>query len=390
MKKVFLTIITLCFIVSFTACDDNSGKPVSEKDLEDWEEEDFEAALQELDSAYDSMNAQSQDASAPATDFYEAKQEIIDAAWDSGLVQIDDKLVQLPIRLSDWLDLGLDYEAANKSKDYLYVKGDHVSFHLIANGEAIDRGIAFIKETDVAETLEDMDPLIENISMLHKTQYTTMYFPGGLTFDDPYNSIEEKLGKAAEIDENLTYKYGQIGYNASDLSYGINVYVNRNEQTISHFELGKSIQESNREDLKTISFENLPNVQTSDSHNVTFLWASEYKQIPGDVKDYRRVDSILNCNGKKFLMSLSFGMLGQKYASPYEYIEYGDPILDVTDENGMNRTIYNANSCYIVVCSTDEHIFKANLSFKNATDFSEDALTELQDLAFEIANSVQY
>lgn len=55
-------------------------------------------------------------------------------------------------------------------------------------------------------------------------------------------------------------------------------------------------------------------------------------------------------------------MLAQKYASPYEYSTYGDSILDTTDENGINRKVYNAGYAYIVVCSTDVHIFKADIS----------------------------
>ena len=157
------------------------------------------------------------------------------------------------------MDLGLDYEieSGNKSKDFLFTQNERVSLNLTFNGEQL----------------------------------------GSLTIDEPYASIEEKLGKAAEVDGNMTYKYGQIGSSQTDMHYGIMVYVNRNSQTVSGFEIGKSIQESDRKNLSMLSFENVPNAQTSDIHNVTLLWAPEYKQIPGMLTSQRCADSVLNDNG---------------------------------------------------------------------------------------------
>lgn len=235
-----------------------------------------------------------------------------------------------------------------------------------------------------------MDPMIEVITTIRKPENITMYFPGGLTFGDPYGFTEEKLGKATSIDENLTYMYGRSGDSKSDTYYGIRVYVDRNTQTLSGFEIGKSIQESNREDLTLISFEDVSNRQTSDIHNVSLLWLPVYRQATSLSSIDGCVDSIMNDNGKKYYMSLDFSMLAQQYASPLDYIEYGDPILDTTDENGMNRKVYNAGYAYVVVCSTDVHIFKATISLNNLSDPSQDALTALQDLVLEFAASVSY
>lgn len=307
------------------------------------------------------------------------------------MVQIDDKLVQLPVHLSEWVDMGLDYEVdyGHKSKDYLFTQNELVRAELMYNGEMLGN-INLTKKTETPETLADMDPVIEVITLWGKPETVTMYFPGGLTFGDPYGSIEEKLGKATSVDESLTYMYGRSGDSKSDMYYGIRISVDKNTQTISRFEIGRSIQESNREDLTTISFEEVPNGQTSDTHNVSLLWVSAYRQIPGTISRDRHVDSILDDNGKKYYISLEFSMLAQQYANPYSYLEYGDPILDTTDENGMNRKIYNAGYAYIVVCSTDVHIFQATVSFNALSDPSEDALATLQDLVFDITNSVQF
>lgn len=391
MKRFILSIFTICLIFSFTACGDNADKSVTESDLETWTEKDFEDALLALDSADTSSDTQNQNPT--AGDFYEAKPEIISAAWDSGLIQINDTLIQLPIHLNEWVDKGLDYEVdyGKKSKDYLFNSGDMVYYSLILNGDTIS-SLFFKKETEGFETLEDMNPLIESIEVtwIWKPEHITMYFPGGLTFDDPYDSIEKSLGKATNVGESLTYMYGIDEHSSTDIFYGTCVHVNRDSQTISGFKVGKGLPENNREDLTIISFEDVPNIQTSDTHNVTLLWVPEYKQVPWGLNADRSTCSVLNYNGQKYFVSLSFSMLAQKYANPYEYNKYGDPVLDLTDESGMSRTVYRADSSYIIVCSTDEHIFKASIAFENMTDSSEDALTALQDLVIEIANSVQY
>lgn len=390
MKKFILSVTVLCLVLGFTACGNDTDRPMTEKDLETMTEKELEEALLALESAEESANTVEQ-GTAAAVGSFEAKQEIIDAAWDSGLVQIDDKLVQLPVHLSEWVDMGLDYEVdyGHKSKDYLFTQNELVRAELMYNGETLGN-INLTKKTETPETLADMDPVIEVIALWGKPETVTMYFPGGLTFGDPYGSIEEKLGKATSVDENLTYMYGRSGDSKSDMYYGIRISVDKNTQTISRFEIGRSIQESNREDLTTLSFEEVPNGQTSDTHNVSLLWVSAYRQIPGTISRDRHVDSILDDNGKKYYISLEFSMLAQQYANPYSYLEYGDPILDTTDENGINRKIYNAGYAYIVVCSTDVHIFQATVSFNALSDPSEDALATLQDLVFDITNSVQF
>ncbi|MDE7225030.1 MAG: hypothetical protein K2O34_14790 [Acetatifactor sp.] len=390
MKKLALLVIVPCMVFGLASCG-NADKPVTESDLETWTEKEFEDALLALDSADGDFDAVNQETAASTAGSFEAKQEIIDAAWDSGLLQIDDKLVQLPIHLSEWINLGLDYDMghSNQSKDYLFTQGESVALDLVVNGEIV-APINFTKETETPETAADIDPLIEKIHMRIKPENVTIYLPGGLALGDSYISIEEKLGKPTEVDENLTYKYGQIGSSQTDLYYGISVYVDRNSQTVSRFEIGKSIQANSRESLTTISFENVPNMQTADTLNVSMLWMTEHKQLPGLIAKDRRVDSVLNDNGKKYYVSLSFNLSGQKYANAYKYVEYGDPILDITDETGMNRKVYNAGYAYIVVCSTDVDIFEATIKIKDLSDSSEGALTALQDLVLEIANSVQY
>lgn len=387
MKKLFISVVALCMICSFTSCGND-------------EKESSAQPKQEVNSGSDSDSNSSAASSGgiklQLTDLtggpFEAKQEIIDAAWDSGLVQIDDKLIQLPMYLNEWVDLGLDYEVSlgygkDKSKDFLFTQNERVSVSLTYKGEIVG-SLSFRKETETPETVKDMNPFIEELSIdsiLYKPEKITVYFPGGLTVGDPYTSIEQKLGKAAEIDQFMNYKYGVD----SDIYYGMKVSVDRDNQVISGIEIGKSISACDREGWTTISFENVPNVQTTDIHNVSLLWAPEYKQVP-DMASSRLAYSVLNVNGKKYNVKLNFKILASKYVSEYAYISYGDPILDVTDENGVNRKVYVTDYAYEVVCSTDVHVFEASISCTDLSDPSENALAALQDLVFDIANSVQF
>ena len=140
MKKFIISIVTLCLIFSLTSCGNDADKPITEQDLETWTEKEFEDALLSLEAADESADAANQETAALAGGLFEAKQEIIDAAWDSGLVQINDKLIQLPIHLSEWVDLGLDYEVeyGNKSKDFLFTQDERVMLELVVNGETLD------------------------------------------------------------------------------------------------------------------------------------------------------------------------------------------------------------------------------------------------------------
>lgn len=377
MKKLIVSITVLLMLFGFTSCGNDENEPSVDQ-------------VPTVESTDEYIGGTEQDPVEDASDSFEVKQEVVDAAWDSGLFQVDDMLIQLPVRLDQWVNLGLDYEidSGNKSKDYLFAQNEKVSLNLIYKGERLG-SLIFTKQTETPETVQDMNPLIDKIYLQHKPANITVYFPGGLTFEDPYTSVEQNLGKATEIDEYMSCVYGYAD-NTKETLYGMKVFINRNDQVISGFEIGKSMSESDRESVATISFENVPNAQTDDVHNVSLLWAPAYVQIPGMTTMQRCADSVLNANGKKYYMSISFSMLSQNYASDFDYIEYGEPVFDVTDESGLRRRVYVTDYNYVVVCETDLHIFKAMISFKDMSDSSENALAVMQDLVFEIAESVQF
>lgn len=393
MKKLLLSLLTLCLVFSLAACGD---KTVTEADIETWDEEDFEKALGKLDDSIASDNKETDKEAAeitiPESKTYEAKQEIIDAGWDSGLVQINDTLVQFPLTLSDWVALGFDYDLDNLSKDYLFAQNDYIRINLLVNGERFCN-MVYIKTTEGFETIDAINPLIEDTGLLVAAPQTfTVFFPGGLTFGDPYQAIEEALGKPLEITDSMVYKYGDLGYSTYSLKYGLNIGVNRNEQTIGNFQIGRSLNPCNIEDLTTITFENVPNIQVSDVHNVSLSWFHD-SQEPTDnlfLTDQRGGRSVMISNNQTYFAEFIITLTAQKYASPYAYLEYGDPLFDETDENGMRRRLYKTEYNYIAVCSNDFYILEATLSLKNPTDASEDTYNVLQDFAIEFAKSIQY
>ncbi len=95
-------------------------------------------------------------------------------------------------------------------------------------------------------------------------------------------------------------------------------------------------------------------------------------------------------NNQTYLVEVVFGLTSQKYANPYAYLSYGDPLFDETDENGMRRMLYYTDYNYLVVCSTDVHILETSLTLKNMTDASEDTYSAFQDFAIEFARSIKY
>jgi len=389
MKKLLLSLLILCVMFSLAACGD---KTVTESDIETWSDEDFEKALEELDDSFTSDNEETEEVALPESKIYEAKQEIIDAGWDSGLVQIDGKLVQFPFSLSDWVAMGFDYDLGSLSKDYLYAQNNKGSVRLLVNGEQFC-SYSFIKTTEGFETIEAINPIIKETGLLvTPPKNFSIFFPGGLTFGDPYQNIEEALGKPLNLSNSMVYTYGELGYSPYSLKYGLSIGVNRNEQTIGNFQIGKSLNACNIEDLTTITFENVPNIQVSDVHNVSLSWFPE-SQEPTDVlalRDQRGARSVIISNNQTYFAEFIITLTAQKYASPYSYLSYGDPLFDETDENGMRRRLYNTDYNYLAVCSTDAYILEATLTLKNAMDASEDTYAVLQDFAIEFTKSIQY
>ncbi|MBR4082791.1 MAG: hypothetical protein IKK33_00745 [Lachnospiraceae bacterium] len=389
MKKLLLSLLILCVMFSLTACGD---KTVTEADIETWSDEDFEKALEELDDSFTSDNEETEEVALPESKIYEAKQEIIDAGWDSGLVQIDGKLVQFPFSLSDWVAMGFDYDLGSLSKDYLYAQNNKGSVRLLVNGEQFC-SYSFIKTTEGFETIEAINPIIKETGLLvTPPKNFSIFFPGGLTFGDPYQNIEEALGKPLNLSNSMVYTYGELGYSPYSLKYGLSISVNRNDQTIGSFQIGKSLDASNIEALTTITFENVPNRQTSDLHNVSLSWFPE-SQEPTEVfshKAQRGGRTTIMYNNQTYFAEFIFSLTSQKYARSNEYSSYGDPLFDETDENGMRRRLYKADDNYLAVCSTDAFILEATLNLKNAMDASEDTYAVLQDFAIEFAKSIQY
>ena len=115
-RKLLFAIAIMCLAFCMTACgDDRSSKDdVETRDERDDEKDDKKDS--EKDSKKDSKESDDEEESKDGffdtekeeeaiikeDGTYEAKQEIIGATWDSGLIQINDKILQYPFHLSEW------------------------------------------------------------------------------------------------------------------------------------------------------------------------------------------------------------------------------------------------------------------------------------------------
>lgn len=374
MKKLLLSLLTLCLIFSLVAC--------GEKNEQNTDNGSTSADSQ--DSLKEKKAVKNPD---------EPSQEIIDASWDSGLIQVDGKLVQFPFTLSDWVAMGFDYDLGELNKDYLYAQNQQGAVRLLVNGEEFIT-YQFIKTTEGFETIEAMNPLIGGTGLLFipPTNFS-VFVPGGLTLGDPYQKIEEALGKPREISNTMTYTYGELPLLSNrGFQYGLSFGVDRNVQAISTIQIGKNINACPIESLTNITFENVPNRQTSDTHNVSLSWLPE-SQEPTDAFSHnaqRGARSAISYNNQTYFAEFIFSLTSQKYAKSNEYSSYGDSLFDETDENGMRRRLYYTGQNYLAVCSNDFFVLEAKLNLKNAMDASEDTYTVLKDFAIDFTKSIQY
>ncbi|MBQ9766497.1 MAG: hypothetical protein IJW37_00120, partial [Lachnospiraceae bacterium] len=280
MRKIGLYLVGICMMFSLAACggsteeskenDDIKTEQVS-KDLTDAEDK-------EEDSDAESEGGVQEEISSTEEISYEPTQQVLDAKWHSGLVQVNDKVISLPCKLSDLLAMGFDYEIddGDEEKGYLFAQNDYVAYNLLLNGERVCFQ-SFSNKKEGFLTLEDIDPEIESVSLVMRDPgNVTFFLPGGLTLGDAMSSIEEKLGPALGTEaqnESIIYNYGDSSFLSEQLQLGLLLFADRTTQQITSFSIAKNVEYSSVEDATTITAENINNLQSADSHNVQVLFA---------------------------------------------------------------------------------------------------------------------
>lgn len=389
MKKLLLSILTLYLVFSLAACGEDTEK-TSDKESEKKTEKASDDSKEDKDDKDSSGFLDSLKDKTDKGNSLEPKQEIIDASWDSGLFQINDTLIQLPIRLSEWMELGFDYNPVTNSKDYLYNCGEYMGFDLLVNNEKICT-IFNIERTDEGYgTLEETDPLIESVTLSSVNILTNkVYAPGNLQFGQSFKTIEETFGKPLLIEdvgyypnEKMEYRYGYVGEHAKGPEYGLYVGASKSTQEIEYFSVGKSMDSCSYDELVPI---NLP--------YKTLLWSPDYThKFVHESQDYSnddRIRSVFEYNGQYYVLELSSGV---SYGTPRIY--YDEIIYEETDENGVFRGVYTVSQGRQIqlYCQFNDRYFSGYLTIENISYVAEDEAPvkeKLKDLLIEIVKSVQ-
>lgn len=319
----------LCIIASLTACGNDTKKTYTEEDLATLSDEELDAAMKASAEAASQAAALEAESIAANRVPVEPKQEIIDAEWYSGMVQFNDIIVQLPIRLSELQELGFDYEVYDKSKDYLFSEGESESVIFYLNGEKLFT-VSIQSDVEGFHTLEEINPLITEISIMsiqmsdQAKALFDIYFPGGIKLGDSYTVIEEKLGKPYQIDSNMTYQYGsQFGS-----LIRMNIMNNKDTQEITMVSINKMLNLGDINDLSAVTIEDLVYGDINISATLQFL--------PEYIKHGRgNIESLILHENNVYSINL--------YANVLPAITYVEPLeeklYEETREDGTYRMI---------------------------------------------------
>lgn len=371
MKK-FIALITLCLSLGFTACGEEE-QPTG-------------------NSGSANTSQESQEASKPAV--IEAKPEVINASWDSGLIQINDTLVQLPMHLSDWLALGFDYNVWTITKDgtkeHLFAPDEHIKLELLVDCEPICITSDLKNTTDSYATAEECDPLIETLTIASKdVLMNKMFFPGNLTFDSSLKELEGAFGKPGEIEDSLTYssfcnRYGVFTWYTN---CGLYAWVDKNTQKISQIKIGKNIDSCKYDELISAEHNVVPSSWGTTPKPITFSWFPEYRT---DDNLKNNIYSIVEYNGTKYMLTLESNLFQKNKKND----SYFDPVIfEEVDENGAIRRITsrNADHTYGLIYASDNFCYMGTFKYQNLTHVDEDADTlhkNFEEVAITLVRSI--
>ena len=306
---------------------------------------------------------------------YSASQEILEAEWYSGLIQINDKVIELPVSFNELLDMGFDYQIdkGRKNKDYLFAQWETASYDLMLDGKKVFSQSLYYEEEELA-TLEQINPEIEYISgSEEETEGIVFFLPGGLTLGDAMAEVEEKLGEADETETQygiLTYTYGvpiKSSYEACE--FGVYVEVDRNTQTVSEFRTAKNVAASKLEDFVELDMKNV--IEDYTNFTVQVLFPKEHLVYGNDVStDYW--SALVEIDGDVFELRLQPSVYTKENFDKFQDSNQRAHVLlyEDTDKNGVVRKVYDGRGEYIfgeIYCFSGSYVLQARV---NLTPYS--------------------
>lgn len=399
MKKKLLVIVSVLLLVLLAACGNSESKP-KEKEKSDVKidknvDEKQDASEEDEEDAKKDEKKDNEADSKPVVEgpvVYTAKQEILDAEWHSGMIQINDKLIQLPMSLSELVAMGFDYavDNGNKKKDYLFASGEVISYNLLLDGEVICY-LNLWYTGDKLATLEEINPKVEAIDYLplSVSPKLTLFLPGGVTLGATMQDVEEKLGEPLQLNANayaFEYIYGRVYKGIDQCEVGVRVTVNRDTQTVTNFKVARNVAVSKYESFSADITATVQNLQSDDVHEVRYFFPEEHIYL-GNYTAETAAETVFEKDGEVYWLKLSFIGSLQRYLGNYELLTGGTLLYEATDENGMSCRVYDSGYIY---CFKEPFVLKLIVNMEPLSKKDADVNALYREYLLELGKTVQY
>ncbi len=396
MKKLKAIVVSLCLVLALGGCGKSEETHTAEE-LANMSEKEL-AEIMEQQEEEDKKDKADKKNKAD-----EPSQEIIDAEWYSGKVQIDGVVYDLPLTVSELETLGFEcypvtyndqFELEKCNDDYLFGERESLYVQCCLDGTPIFETM-FNNSLEgfhtFADIVSEQNPTITSISASTLMQGTSSqtseedsiyYFPGGLQIGDSISLIEERLGTPTEIDSDMTYWYGL--YNPTGTAIfspcGLKIRVDRNTQKIIAIADSAQINpvEISTDSLETMTIDNYYCINDKSAHTLSL------KMFPSAVYSDGAFQSAFLLDGQVYSFIMHSNLLNY---SPDHYTTY---ILSETDENGVTRTL---DEFYDYTISKNGYQMEGRIEIKNlSTTGAEYAYSNdtYKNVLFEIIRSIDF
>jgi len=400
MKKKFLAVVSACMLVLLAACgsaedkttgDDTSDVKVTSEINEDTKQDAPVDAKEDDKQGNADSEPSVEEPVVEGPVVYTAKQEILDAEWQSGLFQVNDKLIQLPVTLSELLAMGFDYviDDGDINKDYLFADGERIKYDLLFDEKEICT-LHYTYEGNELLTLEEINPKVESISFTGiKETELTFFLPGGVTLGDTMQAVEEKLGESLEMEagkNNFSYTYGRPSKGNDQCEVGVSVNVDRDSQVVTGFRVSRNIVPSKYEDFSAGKIVSVKNLQSEDVHDVQLILPETYF-YSGNNELLRNAETVFEKDGDFYCLKMYFSGTLQKYFSQYDLQSAGTLLYEATDENGVLRYVYDTG---VIYCFKAPFVMKISVEMEPLSKTDADVKALWQEYLLELGKTVQY
>lgn len=318
------------------------------------------------------------------------KQEILDADWDSGLFQIEDKLIQLPIKLSELVDLGFDYMINGEPDSENKLIGDKIySIQVLYKGEIVFSQ-AGIQGEQGLNRITDLDPEITQLNfteMIHDK--LTIFAPKGIRVGSDFSEIEKKYGKCRVI-QGLTYCYGTGMMVGNDLNYGLEIKVDDSTGTVSNFNANFDTIFSKKDRLGEMEYE--IKTTTDEPYKMKFNYVED-SVLKREGTMYESLYTVLKRKGNLYQITLPLNSFQRKELVS-ELPGKKEEIYNQKNGAGIRCRVfyYTEDNYFQLYCTDGTVVYNPVIRIQNLTKEmnNEDILDTFENLVIDIGKSIEF